>query len=137
MNVIELVKELGRAIQEDERYSQLNVARIANDNDEELQRLMGEFNVKKARLNEMISTQSKDKEEMSQISMDLQNIYQALMENESMVAYNEIKKDVDILMSYINRVVVGSLNGEDIEEIPFVEEEEACGGDCSSCGGCH
>lgn len=37
MDVIQITRELGKAIQADERYSNYVRARVANDNDSELQ----------------------------------------------------------------------------------------------------
>ena len=44
-DVIQIARELGAALQEDERYKALVQARKVNDEDEELQNLIGEFNM--------------------------------------------------------------------------------------------
>ena len=44
MDVIELARELGKAIQQDERFLSMQIARQNSDNDDELQQLIGEFN---------------------------------------------------------------------------------------------
>ena len=43
MNVIELTRELGKALQQDERYIAYHAAKLANDNDADLQNLIGDF----------------------------------------------------------------------------------------------
>ena len=45
MSVIELTRQLGAAIQEDERYQAYNEARKANEADEELNALIGKINL--------------------------------------------------------------------------------------------
>jgi len=45
MDVIEIARQLGKAIQEDERYSDYMLAKEKNDADEALQALIGEFNL--------------------------------------------------------------------------------------------
>ena len=45
MDAIQAVRELGKAIQEDERYIEYAKAKKANDEDTELQNLIGEFNL--------------------------------------------------------------------------------------------
>ena len=47
MDVIELTRELGKAIQQDERFLAMQIARQNSDNDDELQQLIGEFNLKR------------------------------------------------------------------------------------------
>lgn len=47
MDVIELARELGKAIQQDERFLAMQIARQNSDNDDELQQLIGEFNLKR------------------------------------------------------------------------------------------
>ena len=47
MDVIKAARELGRAIQNDERYKGYMEAKLENDKDEALQQLIGEFNLKR------------------------------------------------------------------------------------------
>ena len=44
MDCIDLFKKAAAALQTDPRYLELDAARRENDNDEELQNLIGEFN---------------------------------------------------------------------------------------------
>ena len=50
MDVIKSVRELGKAIQADERFIRYATARLANDNDSELQAAFGEFNIARMEL---------------------------------------------------------------------------------------
>ena len=50
MTVIEMARELGKALQEDERYKKYQEAKIKNDKDVELQNMIGDFNVKRMQL---------------------------------------------------------------------------------------
>ena len=45
MDVIEITRQLGKAIQADERYIDYVNAKSRNDEDKELQELIGEFNL--------------------------------------------------------------------------------------------
>lgn len=40
MDIIAMARELGKAIQQDERYKRIDAAKTANDKDEELQQLI-------------------------------------------------------------------------------------------------
>ena len=53
MDVIELARELGKAIQQDERFLAMQIARQNSDNDDELQQLIGEFNLKRMAINKL------------------------------------------------------------------------------------
>ena len=50
MDAITAARELGKAIQNDERYKGYVAAKEANDKDESLQQLIGEFNLKRENL---------------------------------------------------------------------------------------
>ena len=52
MDIIELSRELGRAIQKEDSYVAYQEATKAVDTDEALQALIGEFNLLKLQLNE-------------------------------------------------------------------------------------
>ena len=45
MDVIKAVRELGKAIQQDERFIRYAKARLENDNNQELQAAIGKFNI--------------------------------------------------------------------------------------------
>lgn len=51
MNIIEKARELGRLIQEEDSYKKLQDAQKNADADMELQRLIGEFNLKRMSIN--------------------------------------------------------------------------------------
>ena len=59
MDVIEQVRNLGKAIQSDERFIRYAKARLANDNDKELQAAIGEFNIIRMELDKEISSEEK------------------------------------------------------------------------------
>ncbi len=65
-------------------------------------------------------------------------VYTKFMTNEKMKAYEEARAEIDKLMNYVMQILGLCVNGED----PYTcepEEEHAhdCGGECSSCSGCH
>ena len=51
MDIIEKARELGRLIQEEDSYKKLQDAQKNADADMELQRLIGEFNLKRMSIN--------------------------------------------------------------------------------------
>ena len=134
MDIIDQVRALALELQKDQRYLVLENARRMNDADEELQQQIGEFNLARIDLNNEISKPEKDAERIAELNDKVRKIYGDIMSNESMVAYNEAKNEVDQLMQYINAILVTAVNGGD----PMtVEEPSSCGGDCAGCSGCH
>ncbi len=135
MNVIELTRELGKAIQADERYVAYHAARLANDADEALQTLINEFNLARMQLNAEMSKADKDNDKIQEINNKVRTLYGQIMGNPNMVAYNEAKAQVDEMLDQINNIITACANGADPETTPAVVHN--CTGSCSTCGGCH
>lgn len=137
MNVIEKARELGVLIQKDERYAAYYTAKEANDKDEELQNMINEFNMKRMQLNAEVSKETKDEERLAELDDSIKSLYGTIMANENMINYNKAKSDMDSLLNQINMIITYSANGEDPLTCPCEEVNVSCGGNCSSCGGCH
>ena len=60
--ILEMAKDLAYAIQQDERYIRTQMAQAAADEDEELQGLIGEFNLKRIAINNETTKEDKDGE---------------------------------------------------------------------------
>ncbi len=135
MGVIKAARELGKAIQADERYIKFNEARKANDGDAELQAKIGEFNLIRMQLGEEMNKGEEGNQELiTELNKKLRQVYSEVMINESMIAYNAAKGDFDTLVSEMNTIIDKCIAGEDPDTCDF---EAACSGDCSACGGCH
>ena len=134
MTVIELTRELGKAIQADPRYKEYNDARIANDADEELQKLIGEFNMGRMQLNREMSKSDKDQDKIAEMNQHIRDIYAQIMSNEHMAVYNDTKAAFDDMMLEIQNIITLCANGEDPATC---EPKSNCTGSCATCGGCH
>lgn len=132
--LVEMAKDLGYAIQQDDRYVKLQMAQAAADEDEALQGMIGEFNLKRMALGNEMAKEEKDEEKMAALDEELRNVYETIMSNEHMVAYNAAKTDLDGVLKQINTVIMMAAQGQDPET---ALEESSCGGNCASCGGCH
>lgn len=133
MDIITMARELGKEIQKDERYLQMQIARQHNDEDAVLQELIGKFNLKRIELNQLISQKEKDPQAVSALDTEIKSLYHAIMENENMRAFDVAKQEVDGLMNFINQILIGSVNGEDPDAI---EPSQGCSGSCEGCSGC-
>ncbi len=138
MTVIELTRELGVALQKDERYLAYLSAKEKNDTDGELQNLIGEFNIVRMKYGQQMqkSEEEQDKELMTQLDNEMRDIYGKIMSNENMNAYNDAKEAMDKLLNSINFIITMAANGEDPMTCPE-EQPRSCSGSCASCGGCH
>lgn len=138
MDLVQMAREMGKEIQRSEVYQKLVIAKEKNDNDAELQDLIGQFNLKRISINNQINDNQKhDEEEMRRLDNELKEIYYRILSNENMAAYNEAKNAMDDLMNQISTVLMYSVNGEDPETCPCKQETSGCSGSCSSCSGCH
>ncbi len=134
-NLIEMAKEMGEAIQMDQRFIRTQMAQAAADEDEALQGLIGEFNLKRLAVNNEYSKEDKDDAKIRELDMELREIYGRLMENENMKAYQAAKAELDEVLGRVNRILTLSAQGEDPQKADV--ELSGCSGNCSSCAGCH
>lgn len=134
MTVIEKAREMGKLIQETDEYKALMDARTASDNDEELQKQIGEFNLVRMKMEIESSKPEPDQDKVNALNEQLMSIYTSVMESENMVAFNKAKDVVDHLMNHVTAILTAAVNGEDPATY---DPDAACTGDCCSCGGCH
>ena len=73
MDIIALARELGQKIQEDDRYLALRVATQVNDEDETLQTLIGEFNLKRLSIANETSKTERDEATIKSLNEELKN----------------------------------------------------------------
>ncbi len=132
--LVEMAKDLGYAIQQDDRFVKAQMAQAAADEDEALQGLIGEFNLKRMAIGTEMTKEERDEEKLAALDADLREIYEKIMSNPNMIAYNAVKVDLDAVLKQINTVIMMAAQGQDPET---ALEESSCSGDCSGCAGCH
>ena len=133
MDVIALTRELGKKIQQEEAFTRFHMAKQTADNDPELQKLLEDFGSKRAELSDMSAADKSDPVKTAEVSRAMRRIYGEIMSNQSMINYNDTKKDYDALMNRVNAIIEKSFNGEDPETADYTPE---CTGSCATCGGC-
>ena len=134
MDILALARAMGKAIQQDERYQALSEAKKNNDCDAELQDKIGQFNLKRVEINQLAGDPEKNREKLVELDRELHEVYDEIMRNANMAAYNEARNEMDVLMNQVNQILVASVNGENPDT---VELQSGCTGSCESCGGCH
>ena len=136
MTCIEMFKKAAVAMQTDERYIELDAARRANEADEELQNLIGDFNLARMDLNNELSMDERNDERISELNEKINQTYTKVMTHPGMKRYNEAKAAAEQLVNHIDAIINTAMNGGD----PMTVEAPAaggCSGSCSSCSGCH
>ena len=133
MDVIELTRKLGAAIQDTDEYKRFMAAKEANDNDKALQQQIGDFNLLKMQLDAEYEKEEKDEAKLLEINEKIVSLYNTIIEGKAMSEYNAAYEAYRALTDKISNILLMCENGED----PATCEPSSCSGNCSSCGGCH
>lgn len=133
MDVIQMTRELGKAIQQDDRYIVYNLAKQVNDDDKELQADIAEFDKLRSDMREAMSGENPDFDRINAIDKETKSLYQKIMSNKNMIAFNSAQTALEELITNINQIISLCANGEDPETC---EPPKGCSGNCSACGGC-
>ena len=131
---VELVREVGKKLQREDIYLKLQIAKQAADEDEELQKMINEFGLKREEISEATSKSEseQDSERIQKLNREMRKVYAKIMTNERMINYNDAKDEFDVLMKRITTIIQESSEGGDPETADYVP----CTGNCASCGGC-
>ena len=135
MDIIELTRELGKAIQADPRFTEMQVARQQSDEDQELQDAIGEFNLKRMAISNEAAKPDRNDETMQRLNKELREVYAQIMSNEHMTRYEAAKTEFDALFQRVTGILNLCAEGDNPETCDY--DAASCGGDCSSCAGCH
>ena len=136
MDIIEITRQLGAAIQQDERYLRFAAAREANEKDPELLDLMGQIQLVQMNYQREAAQENPDSEKMAEYERQFNAVYDKFMGNEKMKAYEAARKEIDGMMNYIMQILGLCVNGAD--PATCEPEEHSCGCDCESCSSdCH
>lgn len=123
MTIMELAAQLGQAIKADERIVKMNEAREEYEKDENLQKLMFEYNMQQVALAEEYKKEDIDKAVIEAIEGRLDAIVGEVTSNEVFVKLNEAQEAVNALMQEVNSEIEFNITGQ-----------RPCTHDCSSCG---
>lgn len=138
MDLIMLARELGSAIQMDDIYINLKIAKQNIECDEKLQSIISEFNEKKDEINKEIIKDKMDQKKIDKLNSNIGTLYTKINENPKMQLHNKLESEFQKLMNKVNFILSKSSQGEDPTLINFDElvNENGCSGSCSSCSGC-
>lgn len=128
MTIIEKTQELGQMIIESEEYVAMQKAEMRQTADEEAMNLIMEYNQKRTGFMQKLQNPETKPEEVEEIREQMDKEYGILTANESISGYIEAMQNFNNLMNQVNGIIAYYVNGQQNDE---------CGGSCSSCSGCH
>ena len=105
MDCIDLFKKAAAALQTDPRYLELDAARRENDMDEELQNMIGEFNLARLDLNNESAKAETDAARVAELNQRVNDLYSQIMASEGMVRYNAAKAECEAMVSHIDAII--------------------------------
>ncbi len=133
MDVIEIARQLGAALQETEEYKSFVAARERNEKDELLNTQVSEINLIKMNYENETQKDEPDKDKLEQLDRDFMELYKVIMSNENMKSYQAASAALDAVCDRIHNIILMCQHGED----PATCEPSSCTGNCGTCGGCH
>ena len=128
MDILDAAKEIGIALEQSEEFKQLDEATKIQNNDDEAQRLIGEYNLVRLQLMQKMQGKDMTDEQLNQIRMQLADEFDKLMQYEIIKNYIDAKETFDNLYNKVKNVIDFYASGE---------KSGGCSGSCSTCGGCH
>lgn len=136
MDIIEITRQLGAAIQQDERYLAFHEARKTNEADTDLNDLINKIQLIHMSYQHEAAKDDADEEKLAAYDKEFTEVYQAVMANDNMQKYEAARQAVDEMMNHITGILALCVQGEDPQTCE-PQEEHHCSGECGSCGGCH
>ena len=127
--IIELAHVLGEEIAKSEEIKVLNEKKNAFDADEELQRMLGEYETERILLSQEFSKSkdSSDEIAIANLKARIDELTRAITTNVSYLEFASAQDAMNKLMDSVNAEIRFCITGE---------RPESCTHDCSTCGGC-
>jgi cell fate (sporulation/competence/biofilm development) regulator YmcA (YheA/YmcA/DUF963 family) len=123
MEIMELAAQLGQAIKADERIAKMNEAREAYEKDEDIQKLMLEYNAQQIAMAEEYKKDPVDEKIIEAIEHRLDEIVGLVTSNPVFAQVNAAQEAVNKLMNEVNAEIEFQITGQ-----------RPCSHDCHSCG---
>ena len=134
MELNKLARELGKAIQKDERYLNLEKCIEANEKDEKLNELMAKIQLTQMSYQQAAQAEG-NADKMQELEKEFSALYNEVMQNENMKNYEKARAEIDDMMNYIIEILTLCVNGEDPDTCEPQKHE--CGHDHDCDCGCH
>ena len=133
MDIIELTRQLGAAIQDEEAYKAFHKAKEVNEQDDELNELINKIQLIHMSYQHEAAKDDANEAKLQAYDKEFSDVYRQVMANPNMQNFEKAKDELDVLMKRITGILSLCAQGEDPATCEF---NTGCSGDCSSCGGC-
>lgn len=125
-----LAHELGEAIEASEQFKKYNEAKALQETDSELQMFIGEYNLRRMQLMQELQKDAAEQDEAAMNTMrdTMNESYNKVINHPVMKQFSEASEALQEIVNEVYQIINFHVTGE---------EPHSCGGNCSSCGGCH
>ena len=127
MDIFEMATALGDALKQDEKLVALEAARKNYESDRQLQTLVIEYEVQQRAMQKEAVDPNCDTHMIDMIQNRINELYEAITQNETYLALEKAQEEVNALMNKINGIITARITGQ----------EAGCTHNCATCGGCH
>lgn len=125
-DIMDMARELGNKINETELSARLEAARAAFDNDMDARETLFDYNKKRRRVEALMDGGKAGTEEFKAANAEFGTAAKRLSENSVVKELVDCEQKFSYFLNQVLNIVKATVLGED-----------ACTGDCGSCGGCH
>lgn len=127
--VFQKTRELGEALLQSETYRKMKEAEDKAMKNQEAAQLMSDMLERRAGIQEAMQQTNPDPAELKRLSDEMDAIQEKLQMMDDIVALTQTRGEFNSMMTQVNQVLQFIVTGR--------MDDGECGGDCSSCGGCH
>ena len=127
--VFEKTRELGEALLHSDTYLRMKAAEEKAMGNEEASRLVSELGERRAAIQQQMQLPAPDPVALKRLSDEMDDIQQKLQLIDDISQLSQVRDEFNGLINQINQVLQFIVTGR--------MEESGCGGNCSSCAGCH
>jgi len=113
MDIIEMTRELGKALQQDDRYIAYNLAKQVNDEDTELQADIKKFEELRIEITTEMTKSDKDGDKLQQLDAQVKEVYEKVMANKNMQVFMAAQTALEALVNKIESALQAAvINGD-------------------------
>jgi cell fate (sporulation/competence/biofilm development) regulator YlbF (YheA/YmcA/DUF963 family) len=127
--VFQKTRELGQALIDSEVYQNMKAAEEKAMKNQEAAQLMSDMLERRSAIQEHMQQTNPDPAVLKRLSDEMDSIQEKLQMMDDIVALTQTRGEFNSMMNQVNQVLQFIVTGR--------MDDGECGGDCSSCGGCH
>ena len=134
--VMNKAQELAEAIADSEVYLRMKQLEGELRHDPEASALVADLYEKRRRVEDLLSSNQMDPEELKQASLEMNAAEEAMNAHPAVQTLKEARKDFQTMMDNVNQLLRLVITGEVREEDTAGRRSRGCSGSCEGCSGC-